>query len=118
MSNTLKTCPSSPNCVCSAYPDDGKHYIAPLKIPNRLEPQNSMAHFKKAIEAAGGEITDSSDEHLTATFTSQVFKFVDDIDAQLDLDNQVIHIRSASRVGYYDFGANKARVEKLRALFI
>jgi uncharacterized protein (DUF1499 family) len=33
----------------------------------------------------------------------------------LDKDAGIIHIRSASRVGYGDFGVNRKRVEMLRA---
>ena len=33
------------------------------------------------------------------------------------LQDNKIQIRSVSRVGFYDFGANRKRVEELRALF-
>jgi uncharacterized protein (DUF1499 family) len=35
----------------------------------------------------------------------------------VDLNAKKIHMRSASRLGYSDLGANLSRVEKLRTLF-
>jgi ABC-2 type transport system ATP-binding protein len=37
--------------------------------------------------------------------------------AVLFLDAKIIHMRSASRIGYSDFGVNRERLEKLRSLF-
>ena len=46
-----------------------------------------------------------------------MFRFVDDLECRLDAENRVIHVRSASRVGYSDLGVNRKRVERLRARF-
>jgi uncharacterized protein (DUF1499 family) len=35
----------------------------------------------------------------------------------IDNDLRIIHVRSSSRVGYYDFGVNRRRVERIRARF-
>ena len=40
--------------------------------------------------------------------------FADDVECYLCQAEGVIHVRSASRLGYYDFGVNRARVELLR----
>jgi uncharacterized protein (DUF1499 family) len=42
--------------------------------------------------------------------------FVDDVEFFFP-DSAVIHMRSASRVGYSDFGVNRKRLEKIRQLF-
>jgi len=42
--------------------------------------------------------------------------FVDDVEFFFP-DTAVIHMRSASRVGYSDFGANRKRLEKIRQRF-
>jgi uncharacterized protein (DUF1499 family) len=39
---------------------------------------------------------------------------VDDLELLLDREAGVLHLRSASRLGYQDFGVNRARVERLR----
>lgn len=41
----------------------------------------------------------------------------DDLEIRLDLSEKVVHIRSASRVGYSDAGANRKRSEVLRKRF-
>ena len=65
----------------------------------------------------GGIIQVESDNYLAVTFTSAIFKFVDDLEIRIDSTQKVIHIRSASRVGYSDMGVNKKRTELLRKLF-
>jgi uncharacterized protein (DUF1499 family) len=40
--------------------------------------------------------------------------FVDDGEFALERQARVIHVRSASRVGYSDLGKNRGRVEELR----
>ena len=42
--------------------------------------------------------------------------FVDDVEFLFPKE-KIIHVRSASRIGYSDFGANRRRVEHLRELF-
>jgi uncharacterized protein (DUF1499 family) len=46
-----------------------------------------------------------------------IFRFVDDVEFWIDAKNQVIHFRSASRVGHSDLGANRARMESIRKAF-
>ncbi len=47
-------------------------------------------------------------------FICTTFRFRDDVESFIDRQANVIHFRSASRVGYSDLGANRARMEKLR----
>ncbi|MBW2641103.1 MAG: DUF1499 domain-containing protein, partial [Deltaproteobacteria bacterium] len=42
-------------------------------------------------------------------------RFIDDLELYFNSSNGIISIRSASRVGYWDFGANRRRVELLRS---
>jgi uncharacterized protein (DUF1499 family) len=39
---------------------------------------------------------------------------VDDVEFLFSADQSVIDVRSASRVGYYDFGMNRRRIEDIR----
>jgi len=76
-----------------------------------------MAGIKAVIEGQSRtQIVSVSDDYLHAEFTSAIFRFVDDVECLIDAANQTIHIRSASRVGYWDLGANRRRVERLRGL--
>jgi len=101
----LADCPSAPNCVSSEMgTPDGK----------RVEPlTGTMDAVRDAILTLGGEITSEKDDYISATFTSKIFKFVDDVEIR-PADDGKVHIRSASRVGYSDRGVNKKRVEALR----
>jgi uncharacterized protein (DUF1499 family) len=44
--------------------------------------------------------------------------FVDDVQFSPDRENRVVHMRSASRVGYRDLGVNRRRLEKMRSQFL
>lgn len=54
------------------------------------------------------------DVYVHATFKSKVFGFVDDVEFIFNDAQKLIHVRSAARTGYYDFGVNRRRVEWLR----
>lgn len=107
--------PSSPNAVSSlAPPDDTVHHIAPFAVVGEPE-----AFFAAAVQAAlGMERTalitqDAGYAHIT--YTTPTLRFVDDLELRLDAAAGVVHVRSASRVGYGDMGLNRERVEALRA---
>ena len=55
--------------------------------------------------------------YVHAEFTTLLFRFVDDVEFLLDGGSKTIDVRSASRVGYYDLGVNRRRVEAIRARF-
>lgn len=109
----LVACPNSPNCV-SSQALDADHLITPFKITGNVE-DAWMALKNALISQSRTVITSETDGALHAQTTSLVFRFVDDIDAILDADAKLIHIRSASRTGYSDFGVNRKRVETLRS---
>ncbi|MGZ5051615.1 MAG: DUF1499 domain-containing protein [Methylobacter sp.] len=109
----LPLCSSSPNCVSSQAADAG-HFIEPFKIIANVD--EAWAALKQALLSQSRTvITAETANTLHAEATSLVFRFVDDVDAILDRDAKTIHIRSASRIGYGDFGVNRRRVERLRA---
>jgi uncharacterized protein (DUF1499 family) len=37
---------------------------------------------------------------------------------RIDPRNRIVHLRSASRIGYYDFGVNRRRTAALRQRFL
>lgn len=108
----LALCPLSPNCV-SSQASDSDHYIAPFKIKGKAE--DAWEAFKQALAGQSRTVVmEASSDTLHAEASSLIFRFVDDINAILDADAKLIHIRSASRVGYSDLGVNRRRVEALR----
>jgi len=100
----LKEPGSRPNSVCSEAGTQPERAVDPIKA--------KLSVIADAIEANGGTITSRSDDYLSATFMSRIFKFVDDVEVRQDGD--VCQIRSSSRVGYSDGGVNRKRVEMIR----
>ena len=43
-----------------------------------------------------------------------IMGFVDDVEFAIDEQQHLIHMRSASRLGYWDLGANRRRLEAIR----
>jgi uncharacterized protein (DUF1499 family) len=113
----LAPCPKKPNCVCSADPsiNDAEQQIAPFKLGfDRKAGRDILYHVVN--RSPGFAIVKSSDEYLHATATSRFFGFVDDLEFLWDESQKVWNVRSASRVGYSDLGANRKRVERLRTV--
>ena len=110
----LRPCPQTPNCV-SSESTDPQSRIEPLRFKGSA--QKAWADLASSIRALDGTIVDERDGFLWATFTSRIFRFVDDMEFRLVADAGVIQLRSGSRVGKSDMGVNRERVERLRKLF-
>ena len=110
----LRPCPESPNCV-SSESDRTSSRVEPLTFQGL--PEKAWNDLKETIRQMGGNIEQEHDGYLWATFTSKLFRFVDDVEFRMVSSDGVIHVRSGSRVGYSDLGVNRRRVEKLRTLF-
>lgn len=108
----LLPCPGTPNCVCS-YDTDAVHTIAPLSYGG--EASEAIAQLKQIIQSMERTtiVTESSD-YLYAEFKSKLMGFVDDVEFYVDSAAQVIHVRSASRLGKSDLGVNRNRIELIR----
>ncbi len=111
----LMPCPPTPNCVASqADSADAEHYVPPIAF--RTDPASAWAVLLDAVRATrGAEIVTERSGYLHAQFSSRVLGFVDDVEFQLNAGAKRIHVRSASRLGRGDFGANRARIEAIRA---
>jgi uncharacterized protein (DUF1499 family) len=112
----LKQCPDTPNCVSSEFVSDAEHYIEPLAY-SAGEAAQVSPRLKAIIYQMGGSIQVEEVDYLAATFTSSVFRFVDDLELRIDTGQKTIHLRSASRVGHGDGGVNRKRVELLKNHF-
>ncbi len=110
----LAPCPNRPNCVVSQG-GDNRHHIDPIAYEG--EKPAAMALIQQVVQALPGtRITAQTDDYLHVEFRSKIMGFVDDV-AFFFPDAAVIHMRSASRVGYFDFGANRRRLETIRQRF-
>ena len=110
----LLTCPDKANCVCSEFREDARHFIEPFEI-SKKSAESIAATISAIVVELGGEIQSEQEGYIAATFTSSLLGFVDDLEVRIDRDSSVLHFRSASRVGYSDFGANRKRVKLIRA---
>lgn len=111
----LAPCPSTPNCV-NTRAEDSTHAIEPLAYEG--DDAQAMARLVAVVESMDRtEIIKKTDGYLYVEFTSAFWRFVDDVEFSFDTDANVIHFRSASRLGKSDFGVNRARMEEVRRRF-
>ena len=102
----LIACPESPNCV-SSYESSEEHSIAAL--------DGNLNQIQQVLIAMdGANIVEQSSDYLYAEFTSSLMGYVDDVEFLYDAASNTTQVRSASRVGYSDMGANRSRVEAIR----
>ena len=111
----LAPCPDSPNCV-SSQAEDEAHRIEPLAYQGSREAAREKIKNLIAGMARATIVTDRED-YIHVEFRSRLFRFVDDVEFWLPEETHLIHLRSASRVGYSDMGVNRKRVDRIRVLF-
>ncbi len=110
----LFTCPDAPRCVSSDA----------SRTERRVEPFRLAVPAERAWESAvdavatlaRARIVARTDDYLHVECKSAVLRFVDDLELHLRPGEDIIAVRSCSRLGYYDFGVNRRRVERLRDL--
>ena len=115
----LKPPSATENSVSSQaalYPDHPQRKyadIAPLAVQGNGSA--TLARIKTIVEGmAGAQVVKSDPDYLYAQFTSKLLQFVDDVEFWFDPANNVIQVRSASRVGRGDLGVNRKRIEMIR----
>ena len=103
-----------PNSVSSTVPKEDTHYIAPIAFSG-----DATAAWVKLVGVVRAQprvsIVSELSDYLYAEFKSPRMGFVDDVEFALDAKAGVIQVRSASRLGYRDFGVNRQRIEAIRA---
>ena len=110
----LVACPASPNCVSSQAGDE-QHRIAPLAFTG--DPEAAFARLKQILGRRGDtRITEQSAGYLRVELRTNLF--VDDGEFLLDREHGVIQVRSASRLGHWDLGKNRRRMEEIRRAFL
>lgn len=109
----LSPCPKSPNCV-SSLADDQSHGIAPLRF--RGDPDAAFARLIQLLKGRNNTVIIEETDHYLRVELRTTF-FVDDGEFLLNRERKVIEVRSASRLGYSDFGKNRRRMEEIRRAF-
>ena len=114
MSRISIECPKSPNCVSTLTNQADKHMppipcsIDPIRVAGLIK--NLMSEVKRC------ELIEENSNYLHFLITSSFLRFKDDVEFYIDQENQLIHFRSASRVGYSDLGVNRKRMTQLSQL--
>jgi uncharacterized protein (DUF1499 family) len=118
----MKAPSATPNSVSSQanlYPDHPQRVNADI-APLRFTGDGAVAMQKLAGIVRNTKrcvIVNQSTGYLYAQCTTALLRFTDDVEFWLDTKEGVIQLRSASRLGKGDLGANRSRMEKIRAQF-
>ena len=111
----LSPCPRTPNCV-SSQEKDSQHRIQPITFEGSLELAKERL-FQVINSMRGTRIIKQDVVYWHVEFTTQLLRFIDDVEFFFDGSQSLIHVRSASRQGYWDLGVNRKRVETIRSRF-
>lgn len=110
----MPPCPSSPNCVSSQAEDS--HRIAPLYIAG--DPDKAFERLKMLLTERSDTSVVSSDMNCIRVEFRTLLGFVDDGLFLLNRKALLIDVRSSARLGYWDMGKNRRRLEEVREQFV
>jgi len=123
----LASCPQQRDCVSSQDSDPNLH-IAPLVYTSTRDQARSDLLIAATVVGQGRivsnhrnyirieyPITDKTES--TSKYYYQPENAVDDVEFYLEPNQHVIEMRSIARLGLFDIGANRARLEKIRSAF-
>lgn len=108
----LSNCPPSENCVNSQLLGD-PHYVEPLRMSG-TQGEKKAQLLQVINRLPRTRVINSTDNYLLVEFESRLMGYVDDV--ELLIGEKYVDIRSASRLGYSDFGVNRSRVETIRQM--
>jgi uncharacterized protein (DUF1499 family) len=112
----LKALSSKPNNVSTQAKSEEKRIPV---LPAKETPEATIAALKTAIDQYGhARIVKETQDYLYVVFTTSVVRFHDDAEFWIDIKNNQVHFRSASRVGYSDMGLNRKRYEALSEYYL
>jgi uncharacterized protein (DUF1499 family) len=114
----LMSCPDKPNCVNSQATDE-EHSIEPIHFTGTQQAaQDRLLQILNGLDRTQIIVTDEN--YIQVEFTSKIFRFVDDVEfyfPSTKTEKIIINVRSASRLGHSDLGANRKRIEQIRNAF-
>ena len=111
----LSLCPETPNCV-SSQEKYSQNIVQPITFDDSLE-QAKEKIYRVINSMRGTRIITKKFLYMHVEFTTQVLRFIDDVEFFFDGSQSLIHVRSASRKGYWDLGVNRRRIESIRSRF-
>lgn len=111
--------PNSVSSQAGLYPEHPQRQFADI-APIRFKGPgaDAMQQIGELVRRTqGAQVVTQTPGYLHAEMRTRWLKFTDDLELSLDEAASLIHVRSASRLGRLDFGANRKRVELLRTQF-
>lgn len=113
LAGRLRPCPESRNCVSSEEGTVAQKLVTPFPAPGGAADMVKLAALVATWPRTA--VITNTGTYMHAESTSLLLRFVDDVEFRFDSASNVIHVRSASRLGESDLGVNRKRVEGLRA---
>jgi uncharacterized protein (DUF1499 family) len=112
----LTPCPDSPNCV-STQSKSRRHAMEPLPyLETREKSRERILTILKSMKRT--KIVERRESYVHVEFRTALWGFVDDVEFLFDDSARVVHFRSASRTGYYDFGVNRRRMKEISQKYV
>jgi uncharacterized protein (DUF1499 family) len=112
----LSKMPKSPNAVSSQADDTDKQVDALPMTGSAMETKQKIISCLKQM--GGNAIENETDSYVYSVFTTRLMRFKDDVEFYIDEAHQLVHFRSASRVGHSDLGANRKRYQSFKELYL
>ena len=112
--SVLGDCPDTPNCQGSESSRSNQS-VERFELTKAADSAiTTLAEI--VLSQPRTEILKQDSRYLHGTFSSRVMGFTDDVEFLLSDDEKSVQVRSASRLGKSDLGANLNRIVQLRSL--
>ena len=101
VNDNLSDCKISTNCIFQSWRvDDSEKAFTEL-----IQILENTPRIK---------IVEKDENYIHAIAISRIMKFIDDVEIRNFKEDNIFQVKSASRLGIYDLGVNKRRVQTLR----
>jgi uncharacterized protein (DUF1499 family) len=108
----LKPCPRTPNCVSTLETRRG---FKAEPIPFKGQPDSLTGRLLGWIDGRfNGEVLDTASGYIHAEFRVPLLGTYDDLEILVDPAKNIVHVRSLSRNGPFNFGLNRLRIRRIR----
>jgi uncharacterized protein (DUF1499 family) len=120
----LKAPSVSPNSVSSqaslhpGHPQAAYAAIEALPFKQGGAEASVQAVLTVLKDMPGVHVVQHQNVYVYAQAHTRWLQFVDDVEFWANPERQVVELRSASRLGYADLGANRARMERVRSAYL
>ena len=98
--NILTNCSNPNNCVLETW-----------KVSNANDSFSELIEILRNTPRV--DIVSINEDYLHAISTSRVMKYVDDIEIKKYEKENILEVKSKSRIGFYDLGVNRRRINTL-----